>query len=92
MIVCETYRLRAHVEGLLDFRSKELLAEWRRRDPLLLAAAKLAAVGELTDAERDGISAAADSAIEKALAWALDSPVLDPTVLPSLVYASGPSV
>src|SRR5690606_33256485 len=33
-IVADTCRMRAHVEGLPDFRTAEYMAAWQNRDPL----------------------------------------------------------
>jgi pyruvate dehydrogenase E1 component alpha subunit len=75
MIECRTMRIRGHSEAdRYAYVPKELLEEWRARDPIALFERRLRAEGVLTDdtdrAMRDRISAE----VEEGLAWAEASP------------------
>ncbi|MGH3258646.1 MAG: thiamine pyrophosphate-dependent dehydrogenase E1 component subunit alpha [Streptosporangiaceae bacterium] len=71
LLECVTYRWRGHFEGdPQPYRSKEEVAAWKERDPLLLAEKRLSERGELDDAERDAIRAAVRAQIADAVEFA----------------------
>jgi len=72
-----TYRFRGHSmsdPGL--YRTKDEVEEWRRRDPLNRARARLIDLGMTTDA-LDGLEADVKAEIEDAVKFAEDSPPAD---------------
>lgn len=85
-IVAETCRLRPHVEGLPDFRSKEMLAYWRARDPIPALERLLYELGALAPEEALAIQEEIRAEVDSALTIAIDKPTLDSSVLPQLVH------
>ncbi len=85
---CRTYRFFGHHTAertmKLDYRTDEEIAAWRRRDPLILAAAGL------DDAVRGRIDVEVEDALDEALAFARASALPDPADALEFVYASGP--
>jgi pyruvate dehydrogenase E1 component alpha subunit len=70
-----TYRFRAH--SMYDpelYRSKEEVEEWKKRDPIALLTAKLAAAGVLGEEGRTRIEREVATEIEAAVAFAEESP------------------
>jgi pyruvate dehydrogenase E1 component alpha subunit len=64
-----TYRYRAHSMADPDlYRTKEEIAEWKKRDPIASFAARLKADGLLTDAEFEAIEKSAWNDVD----WAVD--------------------
>jgi pyruvate dehydrogenase E1 component alpha subunit len=83
-----TYRYRAH--SMYDaerYRSKDEVAEWRKRDPIEAWVKELRAHGALTDAERDAIEAECAREIEAAVAEAEQGPLEPEADLLRFVYA-----
>lgn len=77
----KTYRFRAHSMYDPDlYRSKEEIARWKERDPIVVYAAKLADRG-LTTEERDALEASVAQEIDDAVAFAEQSPEPDPADL-----------
>jgi pyruvate dehydrogenase E1 component alpha subunit len=83
LLELRTYRFRAH--SMYDperYRSKEEVEEWRRRDPLTVFPAQLAATGLVDDEELEAIerevAAEIDAAVDAAEAGAFE-PVADLT-------------
>jgi pyruvate dehydrogenase E1 component alpha subunit len=71
----QTYRFRAH--SMADpqlYRTKEEVERWKARDPIVLFEARLREWGLLTDAEREGIEAAAAAEVDDAVAFAEAGP------------------
>jgi 2-oxoisovalerate dehydrogenase E1 component len=90
LLECKTYRTRAHAEGMGDFtyRSKEEVAEWKTRCPILklrqrLVNAKIAAAAEL-----DHIDTELSATVEAAHAFAEKSPWPDPKTASQHVFSS----
>ncbi len=86
---CETYRFVGHhtAEATmgLGYRSDEEIERWRARDPLLVEAARLDA-----DAVA-AIDAEVEQLLERALAFARESPRPEVSSARDYVYASGPA-
>ena len=75
LIECKTYRIRGHSRSDRNrYRTKEEIEEWQRRDPITLLGDDLQRYGLLTSADIKAIHAAAQAEIERALAFATDSP------------------
>jgi pyruvate dehydrogenase E1 component alpha subunit len=84
---CRTYRFFGHHTAertmKLGYRTDEEIEEWRARDPVAAAAAKL---GEDV---RAGVEAEVEALLEEAVAFARESPRPDPAEALDYVYASG---
>jgi 2-oxoisovalerate dehydrogenase E1 component len=87
-----TYRWHGHYEGDPEkYRSKDELAEWQQRDPLVIARRRL--LGRDVEAGTlDSIEAQVKARIEAAIAAARQAPRPDLAVLRSSVYAPRPAV
>lgn len=71
LLECRTYRFRAH--SMFDaelYRSKEEVAEWKRRDPIPAFFQKMKTAGVLNDADLPEMERRADQEIEEAVAFA----------------------
>ena len=70
-----TYRFRGHYGGDPEhtYRSREEIAVWRNRDPLLLARTRLLARG-FSEATLDELDASVRKTIEEDMEWALEQP------------------
>jgi pyruvate dehydrogenase E1 component alpha subunit len=83
-----TYRLRGHMEPDDQwYVDPEELAMWRRRDPIVTLSRRLVDGGALTDAAVNEARDRAAGAIERAAAFAVESPYPDPAELTTDVYA-----
>jgi len=79
LIECKTYRIRGHFEGDdAIYRTKEEVAEARKRDPIDYWRTKLLAEGVLTEADFDAMAAKVDAEVAEAAAFAENSPFPDP--------------
>lgn len=86
LIVAETCRMRAHVEGLPDFRSAAFLEQWRLRDPVKCAEKRILADGLLSADDVANLTAKIDGDIDHAFELALAQPVLEPHKLGDLLF------
>jgi len=87
-----TYRWHGHYEGDPEkYRTKDELAEWQERDPLVIARARLAGRG-VDNAAPDQIDAEVRARIEAAVEAARRAPEPDINVLRSSVYAARPAI
>ncbi|HST41204.1 MAG TPA: thiamine pyrophosphate-dependent dehydrogenase E1 component subunit alpha [Conexibacter sp.] len=86
---CTTYRFVGHhtAEATmgLGYRSDEEIERWRERDPLLVLGARMAAE------EVAAIDADVEELLERALAFARESPRPEVSSARDYVYASGPA-
>ena len=92
LIECKTYRFRSHSEGRPDVchylpRPKEEIAEWKKRDPLVLCREKLEESKILTKNLIEEIEQEADAKALETEKFALESPYPDPSSLQTIVYA-----
>lgn len=82
VIEARTYRWHGHNEGEEAFagsyRPEEEQAEWRSREPIAPFAEKLIAAGTIDRAEWEAIDAEETEAVERAVAFAENSPFPDP--------------
>jgi pyruvate dehydrogenase E1 component alpha subunit len=83
-----TYRIAPH--GAADFleryRTKEEIAEWRKRDPIGLVEARLLDAG-VDEAKLDEIKAEARAVVDEAVKFAEESPEPEIAELYTDVYA-----
>ena len=87
-----TYRWHGHYEGDPEkYRSADELAEWQRRDPLVITRARLLGrgVGQET---LDSVEAEVRARIDAAVDAARQAPPPDMSVLRSSVYAPRPAI
>ena len=84
-----TYRIAPH--GAADFleryRTKEEIAEWRKRDPIGLVEARLLDAGVVDEATLDEIKAEARAVVDEAVKFAEESPEPEIAELYTDVYA-----
>ncbi|HUB36583.1 MAG TPA: pyruvate dehydrogenase (acetyl-transferring) E1 component subunit alpha [Solirubrobacteraceae bacterium] len=82
-----TYRFRGHsMADPEEYRTKEEVAHWRERDPIPQFGALLEAEGMLDDAGRERIEREAQERVERAVAFAEESPFPAPESLYEDVY------
>ncbi|HEX9039978.1 MAG TPA: thiamine pyrophosphate-dependent enzyme [Trebonia sp.] len=87
-----TYRWHGHYEGDPEkYRSRDELAEWQQRDPLVIARARLASRG-VTAEKLDWVEEQVRARIDAAVDAARLAPPPGPEVLRSSVYAPRPAV
>jgi pyruvate dehydrogenase E1 component alpha subunit len=88
LVECATSRWRGHFEGdQQTYRTKEDLQECRGNDPVARFGSKLVADGVLTEAGAEQIGEEVDAEIERAVAFAAESPLPDPEDALTGVYA-----
>lgn len=71
LLECRTYRFRAH--SMFDaelYRPKQEVAEWKKRDPILLFMQRMKETGILADADLSDAETRADREVEEAVAFA----------------------
>ena len=87
-----TYRWHGHYEGDPErYRDEDELSEWQRRDPLVIARARLLGRGVGQD-RIDAVEAQVGARIDAAVEAARQAPPPDMSVLRSSVYAPRPVV
>ncbi len=85
-----TYRFRGHsMADPEEYRTREQVAEWRRRDPIALWSARLIAEGVLDEAGVEELDRRAVAQVDEAVAFADASPFPAPESLYDDVYALG---
>jgi len=90
LIEAITYRFRGHsMADPEEYRTKEQVAEWRRRDPLALWSARLIEEGVLDEAAVEASDADAVAKVDEAVAFADDSPFPAPESLYDDIYTLG---
>jgi pyruvate dehydrogenase E1 component alpha subunit len=83
-----TYRWRGHSKSDANrYRTKEEIAEWMKKDPIVRFQNDLIKEGMLTQAEAEAIEAGAQAAIESAVEYADESPEPDVATIFEGVYA-----
>jgi pyruvate dehydrogenase E1 component alpha subunit len=88
-----TYRFRGHsMADPEEYRTKEQVEEWRKRDPLLTFGDRLVAEGVIDQAEREQMDADAITRVDEAVAFADSSPFPAPESLYDDVYVLGGQV
>jgi pyruvate dehydrogenase E1 component alpha subunit len=88
-----TYRFRGHsMADPEEYRSKEQVAEWRKRDPITTFADRLYEEEFLEDGEADKLDEAATKRIDEAVAFADKSEFPPPESLYDHIYVLGDQV
>ncbi|MCW2991352.1 MAG: pyruvate dehydrogenase (acetyl-transferring) component subunit alpha, partial [Solirubrobacterales bacterium] len=88
-----TYRFRGHsMADPEEYRSKEQVAEWRKRDPLITFGDRLVAEDVIDDGQREQMDAEAVARVDAAVAFADSSPFPTPESLYDDVYVLGGQV
>ncbi len=82
-----TYRFRGHsMSDPGNYRTKEEVEEWKKRDPVPLARAKLAELG-MSEDQIVAVDASVRAEVNEAARFADDSPPADPDKLWDFIYA-----
>jgi pyruvate dehydrogenase E1 component subunit alpha len=93
LIEAITYRFRGHsMADPEDYRTKEQVAEWRKRDPIELFSARLIEAGAIDEAGAKELDDAALARVDEAVAFADASPFPPPESLYDDVYVLGDQV
>jgi pyruvate dehydrogenase E1 component alpha subunit len=93
LIEAVTYRFRGHsMADPEEYRTKEQVAEWRKRDPLLLFGDRLEAEGIMSAEDRDAMDQRMIARVDEAVAFADASPFPPPESLYDDVYVLGDQV
>ena len=90
LLECQTYRTRAHSEGMGDYtyRTREEVAEWRERCPIKRLRHALIERGEATAAQLDAIDAELQAEIAAISEAAEKAPWPEPDTATTHVYAT----
>jgi pyruvate dehydrogenase E1 component alpha subunit len=93
LVEAVTYRFRGHsMADPEEYRTKEQVETWRRRDPITTFGERLTAEGVLTAQEREALDQRAQERVDEAVAFADASPFPEPTSLYDDVYVLGDQV
>jgi pyruvate dehydrogenase E1 component alpha subunit len=93
LVEAVTYRFRGHsMADPEEYRSKEQVAEWRKRDPIATFAERLQDEGVLEEGESDKLDERAVKAIDEAVAFADAADFPPPESLYDHVYVLGDQV
>jgi pyruvate dehydrogenase E1 component subunit alpha len=93
LIEAITYRFRGHsMADPEEYRTKEQVAEWRKRDPIVLFGDRLVSEGVLGDDDRARLDEEAIAAVDEAVAFADASPAPPPESLYDDIYVLGGQV
>jgi pyruvate dehydrogenase E1 component alpha subunit len=88
-----TYRFRGHsMADPEEYRTKEQVEEWRKRDPIDLFARRLVEEGVIGENDRETLDREATHRVDEAVAFADDSPFPAPESLYDDVYVLGDQV
>jgi pyruvate dehydrogenase E1 component alpha subunit len=93
LIEAMTYRFRGHsMADPEEYRTKEQVAEWRQRDPLVTFGDRLVQEGVVTEEEREQWDAEANRRVDEAVAFADASAEPAPESLYDDIYVLGGQV
>jgi len=93
LVEAETYRFRGHsMADPEEYRTKEQVERWRRRDPIVTFGELLVGEGVLSAEERERLDAEAVAKVDAAVAFADASPFPPPESLYDDVYVLGGQV
>jgi pyruvate dehydrogenase E1 component alpha subunit len=88
-----TYRFRGHsMADPEEYRTKEQVAEWRKRDPITLFSDRLETEGIIDSDDAERLDAEAIEQVDKAVSFADSSPFPPPEALYDDVYVLGRQV
>jgi pyruvate dehydrogenase E1 component alpha subunit len=92
LLEAETYRFRGHsMADPEEYRSKDEVQEWRKRDPIDAFAARLLDEGVLSAEDRERLDEEAKAKVDEAVAFAEDSDFPPPESLYDDVYVKDES-
>jgi pyruvate dehydrogenase E1 component alpha subunit len=93
LVEAMTYRFRGHsMADPEEYRTKEQVEEWRKRDPIVTFGDRLVAEGVIDEDRREQMDAEAISRVDDAVAFADASPFPPPESLYNDVYVLGGQV
>jgi len=93
LVEAVTYRFRGHsMADPEEYRTKEQVQEWRKKDPITTFADRLLEQGALDEGEPDRIDQAVVERIDEAVAFADRSPFPPPESLYDSIYVLGDQV
>jgi pyruvate dehydrogenase E1 component alpha subunit len=93
LVEAVTYRFRGHsMADPEEYRSKEQVEEWRKRDPITTLARRLVEEGVLEEGEPERIDEQVVARVDEAVAFADDSPFPPPESLYDDIYVLGDQV
>jgi pyruvate dehydrogenase E1 component alpha subunit len=93
LVEAVTYRFRGHsMADPEEYRSKEQVAEWRKRDPIPNFADLLHAEGVLDEGDAERLDEEATRRVDEAVAFADDAPFPPPESLYDHIYVLGDQV
>jgi pyruvate dehydrogenase E1 component alpha subunit len=93
LLEAETYRFRGHsMADPEEYRTKEQVEEWRKKDPIIQFADRLVAEGVIEEDDREKLDAEAVEAIDKAVEFADGSDFPPPESLYDDIYVLGGQV
>jgi len=93
LVEAVTYRFRGHsMADPEEYRTKEQVDEWRKRDPLLVFGDQLVGSGYLSEDEREAMERETMERIDAAVAFADASPHPSPNDLYNDIYVLGDQV
>jgi pyruvate dehydrogenase E1 component alpha subunit len=93
LVEAVTYRFRGHsMADPEEYRTKEQVAEWRKRDPIANFAERLVTEGALQQGEPEQLDEATVRRIDQAVAFADQSPFPAPESLYDHIYVLGDQV
>jgi pyruvate dehydrogenase E1 component alpha subunit len=93
LVEAVTYRFRGHsMADPEEYRTKEQVAEWRRRDPIPTFADRLVREGRLEEDGLDRIDRETTARVDEAVAYADGSPFPPPESLYDHIYVLGDQV
>jgi pyruvate dehydrogenase E1 component alpha subunit len=93
LVEAVTYRFRGHsMADPEEYRTREQVEAWRRRDPIVVFGERLVAEGVLEPEEREAIDLAAQKRVDDAVAFADASPFPPPESLYDDVYVLGDQI
>jgi len=93
LVEAVTYRFRGHsMADPEEYRTKEQVDEWRKRDPISVFGDQLVAEGVLDEDERERIDRETIERVDQAVAFADASPHPSPNALYDDIYVLGDQV
>jgi len=93
LVEAVTYRFRGHsMADPEEYRTREQVDEWRRRDPIVVFGERLVEEGVLEPEEREAIDRSAQQRVDEAVAFADASPFPPPESLYDDVYVLGDQI
>ncbi|MGH2917482.1 MAG: pyruvate dehydrogenase (acetyl-transferring) E1 component subunit alpha [Solirubrobacteraceae bacterium] len=93
LVEAVTYRFRGHsMADPEEYRTKEQVDEWRKRDPIAVFGDELVAAGILDEDERERMDRETVERVDEAVAFADASPFPSPNALYDDIYVLGDQV